>query len=539
MLFPFDVADNRFGVMMALGGLWLLFVAGFWLINSEAIKVNFSFFRREGAEAKWFDWRVVWGSLFAGMLVFAIAYGWMSLTRHNLFNSTGYDLAINEQIVWNTLNGRFFASSVEVDNSFADHFRPMLIFLVPIYAIFQTPKTLLLVQVLVLASGAIPLYFLANLKLQNQKVALALAAVYLLYPPLGFIARFDFHIEVFVIPAFIAAFYMMETGRWNWASFFLVIPLLCKENMGFTALMFGLYAILRWRRWTWGIVWIAIGIFFTWFTAFWLLPTVRGEEIDTLSRYAWLGDGLVGMLQTMVTDPMRVINHLVKQSNWLYMLQLLLPLGLLPLLGFREFLLAVPAFGINLLSAQECQSTIYCHYAIPVIPIIFIAAVFGLLYLQRWVGSEKNLPIFSYGLIVLTLACYWVSNPFSEVPILPSAFEPIGNAEIVSIALAAVPADGVLVTTNDYAPHLAQREGLFIIGIPSQRVAPTDPDLVFLNLYDQQFIVCDQMREYITQLDKTAYGTTFRTGGLIVIQRDAGSAEQFLDFVDNWNNCAG
>lgn len=519
--------------MVALGALWLLFAASFWLAPKWYIR---SIIVKHGnIEVRSFDKKTVWGILFAGMVIFAVAYGWMSMTRHNLFNSTGYDLAINEQIVWNTLNGRFFASSVEVDNSFADHFRPMLIFLVPIYAIFQTPKTLLAVQVLVLASGAIPLYLLANFKLQKQKIALALAAVYLLYPPLGFIARFDFHIEVFVIPTFIAAFYMMETGRWNWASFFMVIPLLCKENMGLTAMMFGLYAIVRWNKWTWGIMWVTIGIFFTWFTAFWLLPAVRGEEIDTLSRYAWLGNGL--------TDPILILNHLVKQSNWLYMLQLLLPLGLLPLIGFREFLIAVPAFGINLLSLQECQSTIYCHYAIPIIPIMFIAAVLGLVHLQGWLGSRRSWSIFSYGLIYgligLTLASYWVSNPFGEVPILPSAFEPIGNAEVVSMALATVPADGVLVTTNDYAPHLAQREGLFIIGIPSQRAAPIDPDIVFLNLYDQQFIVCDQMREYINQLDKAAYGTTFRTGGLIVIRKDKGSAEQFLDFVDNWNNCAG
>ena len=169
---------------------------------------------------------VVWGVLFLFMLLFSAANGWLSLTRHNLFNSTGFDLAINEQIVWNTLNGRFFASSVEVDNSFADHFRPMLLALVPFYALFQSPKTLLVIQTLVLASAAVPVYLLAKFKLENHAWALIMAAVYLLYPALGFVARFDFHIEIFVIPALIAAFYMMERGRWNAASLFLIVPLL-------------------------------------------------------------------------------------------------------------------------------------------------------------------------------------------------------------------------------------------------------------------------------------------------------------------------
>ncbi|MFK7802987.1 MAG: DUF2079 domain-containing protein, partial [Anaerolineae bacterium] len=483
-------------------------------------------------------WAIV-GVLAVAVTLFVAGYMWLSLSRHSLFNSTGYDLAINEQIVWNTLNGRFFASSVEVDNSFADHFRPMLLFLVPFYALWQTPRTLLIIQVLVLASATIPIYYLAKLKLQDDVVAAALAIVYLLYPAIGFIARFDFHIEIFVIPAFIAAFYMMETGRWSLASFFLFIPLLCKENMGFTVTMFGLYAILRWRKFKWGGAWAIFGMVFTWFTAFWLLPTVRGESIDTLSRYAWLGSNPFEMIQTMIFEPLAVWQHLFTDANMLYALQLLLPVGLIALFGFRELLLVLPALAINLLSNHFCQSTIYCHYTIPIIPIIFIATIFGLLFIKDRMLTNNYWRLYALLPIVLTLLSFWISNPFQETSLLPSAFEPVGNAEVVKLALDAVPADGVLVTTNDYAAHLAQREGLFIIGIPSQREAPIDPDLIFLNLYDQQYIVCDQIQTYIQSLEPDDYGATFRTGGLIVLQRNAGSAEQFIDFRDNWNNCAG
>ena len=196
---------------------------------------------------------------------------------------------------------------------------------------------------------------------------------------------------------------------------------------------------------------------------------------------------------------------------------------------------------MNILAEHFCQSTIYCHYAIPIIPFVFTAAVMGLARLmQRWES-----PSFAYGslgsMAILALLSVWLWQPFQEVPILPSAFEPIGNGEVVNGALGVVPKDGglSLVTTNDYAPHLAQREEIYVIGIPTQRTPPIDPDLVFLNLYDQQYIVCDQIREYVSQLDRQAYGTIFRTGGLIVLQKDAGSTEQFIDFVENWNNCAG
>ncbi len=478
------------------------------------------------------------------MVLFVAVMSWLGFTRHDLFNSTGFDLAINEQIVWNTMNGRFFASSVEVDNSFADHFRPLLGALVPFYALFQTPKTLLVMQALALASAAIPLYLLAQHKLQNRWLALTFAAVYLAYPALGYIARFDFHIEVFAIPAFIAAFYMLETGRWTAASWFLIIPLLTKENMGFLAAAFGVYAIIRFKKYKWGTAWLVAGLLFTFLTIFWLIPAVRGESADAISRYAWMGEDPFEMLRNLLFNPALWFAHVFTRANLIYAVQLTLPLAFLPFVGWRELLLATPILGMNLLAEHFCQSTIYCHYAVPILPFVFIAAVMGLARLQSWFASQQAPSIHSgaIGALVLgSVISLWLWQPFQEVPILPSAFEPIGNAEVVKQALQAVPADGSLslVTTNDYAPHLAQREELYIIGIPTQRVAPIDPDLVFLNLYDQQYIVCDQFRDYVTQLDKESYGVIFRTGGLIVMQKGSGSPEQFIDFVDNWNNCAG
>ena len=140
---------------------------------------------------------------------------------------------------------------------------------------------------------------------------------------------------------------------------------------------------------------------------------------------------------------------------------------------------------------------------------------------------------------MIALFSLWVDNPFRETEALPDALSPPANADVVQMALAAVPHDAVVVTTNDYAPHLAQRPGLYVIGLPSQREAPTDPDIVFLNLYDQEYIVCDQYREYVSKLDRARFGVIFRTGGLIVIQKDSGDNTQFRDFVENWNNCAG
>lgn len=100
-----------------------------------------------------------------------LAYGWLAVVRHSRFNSTGFDLAINEQVLWNTLNGRLLATSLEVDNAFADHFRPFLLAVLPAHALFQTPETRPVLQTILGATAAIPFYLLARYKLENEIIA--------------------------------------------------------------------------------------------------------------------------------------------------------------------------------------------------------------------------------------------------------------------------------------------------------------------------------------------------------------------------------
>jgi uncharacterized membrane protein len=467
------------------------------------------------------------------------AYGWLVTERHQRFNSTGYDLAIKEQVIWNTAHGRFFASSVEVDNAFADHFQPVMLALVPLYALFLGPVLLLVVQTVALAVGAIPLYRLGRRRLDQAGLALAMAAAYLLYPAIGFANRFDFHPEVLAVPAFLFAFEALDRDDVRAATLWLLVPLLSKENLGFSVALFGLYAAILQRRVRFGITWAGLGLVVSGLTMFWLIPTLRHGPSDTLSRYDWLGEAPVQMLATLISRPEYVWQNVAEPNRALYLLQLLLPTGFVALLGLPELLMAAPGLAMNLLAKHYYQPTIYCHYPVPIIPFVFIATVVGLQRLKRLFGGGPIFPVIGLAVVPLTIVAFVLDNPFTESQQLPDPLAHLPNAEAVYRALPLVPPGASLVTTNAYAPHLARREGLHIAGIPAQRDPPTDPDVVFINLYDQRFMVCDQYRQYLTKLDIERYGVIFRDWGVIVIQRDGGANEGFRDFLLNWNDCAG
>jgi uncharacterized membrane protein len=534
-IFPWQLAKLRH--LLTLSGAWLAFVGSIAFITF-LLRKRFAYTENPDPPPAFKSSRAA-AVLVLLVLGYILAYGWLSSERHNRFNSTGFDLAIKEQVVWNTTHGRFFASSPEVDNAFADHFQPLMLALIPFYVTAPSPKVLLLVQTIGLALGAIPLYRLAERRLKNSSVALVLAAAYLLFPALGFINRFDFHPEALAISAFLFAFEALDRGDLVASSLWLLVPLLGKENLGFSVAVFGLYAAVACRQVRFGIFWALVGLLVSGFTMFWLIPTLRQGPSDTLARYGWLGETPVEMLATLITRPAYVWQNLADPDRALYLLQLLAPTGFLALLALPELLLAAPGLAINLLAEHHCQPEIYCQYTVPVIPFIFIAAVVGLQRLKGHLQHRWNWTIIGLGILPLALLAFALDNPFSEDREVPAPLTELPNAEAVHRALATVPPDASVVTTNAYAPHLAQREGLYIIGIPAQRDPPVDPDIVFINLYDQRFMVCDQFREYFSQLDIDRYGVVFRDSGMIVVQRDGGSSEGFRDFVLNWTNCAG
>ena len=67
---------------------------------------------------------------------YVLLFGALSLIRHWSFHSTGLDLGVFDQVVWNTSQGRFMESTLSLDRCaphsfFGDHFSPILVALVP------------------------------------------------------------------------------------------------------------------------------------------------------------------------------------------------------------------------------------------------------------------------------------------------------------------------------------------------------------------------------------------------------------------------
>ncbi len=117
--------------------------------------------------------RIATGVLW-GLIVLYVAYfGLMTVGKHNAFQTTAYDLGNVDQAVWNTRHGRPLAmTNIEgLTNRLGTHVEPILLPISLLYFVWSDPRTLLLLQTVVIALGAWPVYLLAKRQLTRPPSA--------------------------------------------------------------------------------------------------------------------------------------------------------------------------------------------------------------------------------------------------------------------------------------------------------------------------------------------------------------------------------
>ncbi|MFN2137387.1 MAG: DUF2079 domain-containing protein, partial [Candidatus Promineifilaceae bacterium] len=384
------------------------------------------------------------------------AYAWL---RHMRLNSSTFDLGIKAQVIWNSWHGDWFASSVEVSHYLGDHVQLIFLLLAPLFGLWEDVRVLLFAQALLLSLGALPVYRIARRALGDRGLAFLFSLVYLLYPLIGFVNRFDFHPIVFCIPFFLAAYDLLETNRPWWASLFILLALSLREEVGLTVFAFGLYAAFFLGRRRLGLVWAAAGLGWSLIALFVVIPSFRGGASDTVSRYTWLGDSFAALLTAPLRQPGAVLAHLAEPYRAVLPVKLLLPVGFLSLLAPAPLLVTLPNLAYNLLSETPSQSTIYFQYLAPAVPFIFVAAIQGAQRALAWLPSTRA-PLLLAGWLVLGTLLAWVwDNPFTQKiddPYFPVyGLERQSNAVRFYEAAALLPPEAEVATMMAYGPHVA------------------------------------------------------------------------------------
>src|SRR6266540_3254610 len=153
---------------------------------------------------------LLWGAI----VIYIVAFAILSSLKLAWLRQ-GFDIAGNEQVIWNTLHGRPFRSSIFAFMQYDFDDGPVLLELplALLYGIHQSPYTLLALQTLALGLAAWPIYLLGRDILVAPWQALALALIYLLHPTTQHINMYEFQLRSFMIPFAVGALLFLRRGR--------------------------------------------------------------------------------------------------------------------------------------------------------------------------------------------------------------------------------------------------------------------------------------------------------------------------------------
>ena len=326
--------------------------------------------------------------LFPTILLACLAATWMGgvgalaeVKLHSLASSWAYDLAFFHNMLFNTVHGDWFvqtSSPHEAHGLFSlHHTYPILVALLPLYAVFQKVDTLLWIQVAAVASAAFPVARLARRAGATAWESTTLAACFLLQMPLVMTALCDFRPIVLSIPLLLWTLTLVyERRRW-WALVLAAATLTVREDMVYLLVALGAVAAVvpmggRRRPWTGGGI-CALAI------VYWLALKGIGGELTYYFDPGELGaSGKPSM-------PEPIGRRLV------FLLPYALPFGLLAPLATP--LLAPGALvGVYLLVLSPYEwadwSGVYGHHAAPLLASVGGAAAAG------WAGILRRIPAF-------------------------------------------------------------------------------------------------------------------------------------------------
>jgi hypothetical protein len=391
------------------------------------------------------------------------------------------------------------------------HFEPILLALLPLYALVPSVKTLLWVQAIGLALVVIPLYLLATRSLGRPTLALVFPLLYLLSPAIQNAALMDFHaVTLGVLPA-MAAFLAVWQGETRAALVFGGLALLAREDYG---LWLAALAVIGWWQ-TRQRVWIVAGLgALAWF----LLATVAlapqfviQERSPFWSRYQFWLEG---------PEAWRAQGYLPEKAR--YVLMLLLMGGAGALMAPLWLLPALPALGLNLLANYVLPISLDSYYSVLILATLLGASAIGLGKLRpRWQTVT---------LLLLLATALWVHLTEGRSPLVPGFQppEPTARSEALERVVADLPEDARLSASYSLAPHFTQR-GLLRIA-PGRRGA----DYVLLDVLHDHSQHPVQLRQRVQKLLNGSWGVRAADDGFLLLQSgepDTRIPESFYTFV--------
>jgi uncharacterized membrane protein len=412
--------------------------------------------------------------IFIAIGIYSIFYSALSLTIFHSFRIYTWDLGIFNQALWTTLNGRLLHYTAEPFYTstgcfLGAHFAPILLLIVPLYAILPQPGTLLVISTLIVAAGAIPAYEIARFFLKKEKAAALLGLAYLVYLPLQGVTFSGFSLEAIAVTLFLFIILFLLKGDLKKLSLALILGLATHESSAIVVAFIGFYGMWYYkspknRGWKMSLIISVVSIVYFVFAQRMRVFFGWTQRPSLWNEWQLIGVESPADLPTgILMNPIGAWSSLAYQwqTKAVFLAALFAPFAFLPLCGFPGLLPAVPYLGMSLLSSYGLYYNVESHYGAFIAPFFFVAMVHGTMRIQKVRRFRPSV----LKLAALTL----LLSSASLLSFLPAHYTTPGSSEhdkIVHNFMAQIPQNASVLTQSNIFPHLSSRMHAYTIPPP-------------------------------------------------------------------------
>ncbi|MCX2185687.1 DUF2079 domain-containing protein [Streptomyces sp. SKN60] len=441
-------------------------------------------------------------------------YAALSLSRHQLMLTTGYDLGIFEQAVRSYAHGDLPVAELKGHDYplLGDHFSPITATIAPFYRVWPSPVTLLLVQAFLLALTVVPLTRWAH-RVAGSAGALVIGLGYGVSWGIAQTVGFDFHEVCFAVPLIAFSVEALGNERWRAAVAWGLPLLLVKEDLGLTVAAIGAYIAYRGTR-RLGIITAVTGLAGTAVEMLVVIPAFNPDGV--FAYFDKVSDSSdAGALDLFMRYTLGLVTP---ETKLLTLLMLLAPTAFFALRSPLIFI-AVPTLAWRFASNNEAYWGTRFHYSAVLMPIIFGAFIHALTSIHRERSAKNRESAVRRSLIV--------SAAFTVVmlPLFPFAqlaegatWEPGPRVAVAHHVLDLVPDGATVAASNRLVPQLTNRCTVMVLGLPQNQ---ENPEWVVADTRDPQGwpISREQEAGEVERFREKGYKTVKEEAGYVLLQR--------------------
>ena len=356
------------------------------------------------------------------LAIFALqSFLWFSyvILKYYSFNLFTLDAGYHSNILYNISNGDFFSSVFNMHN-LGEHFTLSMSFIALFYKLVPSINWMMGFKIIAYLSSVYLIFLIIKDELKEYQkywmVFIVFAVMWLfLYRPIINTVRYEFQASCLAPPFILMSFLFLKKEKWIPFVFTMIFLLGFKEHLGSVWIGFGCYKILKNPRNISGYIILIIGVLSIYLIMF---------EIKSYFRGTTSGYNDVNLIA-----PFKDIGEKI----FYFLIYLLLPLMFLPLIFWKNGIMAMPAIGINLISGVPQMYSSHYHYDDVASTLLIISTIISLknLNIKFLFEKLKKYKIFQYGTILwLSLFLYYL--PYSNLRFIKKVIPTSMHFELIN-----------------------------------------------------------------------------------------------------------